>query len=54
VQQNYRAELSAASMLLTTWFCVTEALHLSQRVKMKSALMCGISADTGWRAARHS
>ncbi len=42
--RHFRAELRAAGMLLTTWPCVTEALHILPRVKMKTALMRWIGA----------
>ena len=42
--QHFRAELCVAGMLLTTWPCVTEALHILPRVKMKTALMRWIGA----------
>jgi uncharacterized protein len=42
--QHFRTELRVAGMLLTTWPCVTEALHILPRVKMKTALMRWIGA----------
>lgn len=42
--QHFRTELRSAGMLLTTWPCVTEALHILPRVKMKTALMRWIGA----------
>lgn len=42
--QHFRSELRAAGMLLTTWPCATEALHILPRVKMKTALMRWIGA----------
>lgn len=42
--KRYRAELPQAGMLLTTWPCVTEALHILPRLVMKLALLRWISA----------
>jgi predicted nucleic acid-binding protein len=42
--QHFRTALRAAGMPLTTWPCVTEALHILPRVKMKTALMRWIGA----------
>jgi uncharacterized protein len=42
--KHYRAELPQAGMLLTTWPCVTEALHILPRLVMKLALLRWISA----------
>jgi predicted nucleic acid-binding protein len=42
--EHFRAELPESGMLLTTWPCVTEALHILPRVKMKTALMRWIGA----------
>lgn len=42
--KHYRAELPQAGMLLTTWPCVTEALHILARLVMKLALLRWISA----------
>jgi predicted nucleic acid-binding protein len=41
---HYRDELPGAGMLLTTWPCVTEALHILPRLAMKLALLGWISA----------
>jgi uncharacterized protein len=41
---HYRAELPEAGVLLTTWPCVTEALHILPRLVMKVALLRWISA----------
>jgi predicted nucleic acid-binding protein len=43
--KHSRAELPRAGMLLTTWPCVTEALHILPRMAMKLALMRWISAE---------
>jgi uncharacterized protein len=37
--QHYRAELRQAGNLLTTWPCVTEALHILPRLALKLALL---------------
>lgn len=37
--EHFRAELPAAGMLLTTWPCVTDALHILPRLAMKTALL---------------
>jgi uncharacterized protein len=42
--RHYRAELPRAGMLLTTWPCVTEALHILPRLVMKLALLRWINA----------
>lgn len=42
--KHYRAELPRAGILLTTWPCVTEALHILPRLVMKLALLRWISA----------
>ena len=42
--KHFRAELPRSGMRLTTWPCVTEALHLLPRRVMKIALLRWISA----------
>ena len=42
--KHFRAALPSAGMLLSTWPCVTEALHILPRMTMKSALLRWIAA----------
>jgi uncharacterized protein len=41
---HFRAELPQAGMLLTTWPCVTKALHILPKIVMKLALLRWIGA----------